>query len=310
MASSIREAEAELARLSGGQISPLDWVSCMFDSRAKLQGTWAHALKRVNRQALIDDLPLDEKVDFRSCGGQGAGAFLEPPVIREEETPVHMPNAHFHIAFRDRLRLPICPPGSTCQRRSKEGIVCGKPLDARGKHAKLCEFGPARCGRHDSLRDFAAGYHQRTTGSVATKEQRVVAWDRHHPVTGILEEARLDFATRDAITGQPIFVDTTVTCAYSGYAPCQRGRAAKDGLAALKVVNSKRLRYPPSGGDLVPMAWEDGGRPAEETVAYVRTWGHGLPPGERTEVIRYAWQQLSQLLQIGNAEMILSAKSR
>ena len=55
------------------------------------------------------------------------------------------------------------------------------------------------------------------------------------------------------------------------------------------------------------MAWEDGGRPAEETVAYVRSWGHGFPPGERSEVIRYAWQELSVVLQTGNAEMILSA---
>ena len=206
--------------------------------------------------------------------------------------------------------MPVCPPGSTCQRRSKEGVVCGKPLDPRGKHCKLCEFGPARTGRHDSLRDFAAGYHQRTTGLVATKEQRVVAWDRVHPRTGQLEEARLDFATRDAVTKQSVFVDATVTCAYSGYAPCQRARANKDGLAVMTAVNSKRARYPPSGGDLVPMAWEDGGRPAEETVAYVRSWGFGLDPGERSEVIRYGWQRLSSRLQVGNAEMILSSRGR
>ena len=104
-------------------------------------------------------------------------------------------------------------------------------------------------------------------------------------------------------------VDTT-TCAYNGYAPCQRARANKDGLAAVNAVNHKRARYPPSGGDLVPLAWEDGGRPAEETVAFVRTWGYGLPPGERSEVIRFAWQQLSALLQIGNAEIILSSRGR
>ena len=307
---SIRASEAELARLGGGKLTPPDWVSCMSDPRAKLQGSWAHALKRANRQALLDELPEDDRVDFRSCGGPGAGGYLEPPVIREDEKPVTMPNTHFHIAFRDRLRLSVCPPGSTCQRRNREGIVCGKPLGPRGKHAKLCEFGPARCGRHDSLRDFAAGYHQRATGLVACKEQRVLAWDRRDAVTGLMEEARLDFATRDAITGLPIFVDTTVTCAFSGYAPCQRARANKDGLAAVKAVNAKRLRYPPDRGDMIPMAWEDGGRPAEETVAYVRTWGYGLPPGERTEIIRYGWQQLSTLLQIGNAEMILSAKGQ
>ena len=76
----------------------------------------------------------------------------------------------------------------------------------------------------------------------------------------------------------------------------------------MSAVQGKRRRYPPSGGDLVPLAFEDGGRPADETVAHVRTWGHGLNPGERSEVIRYGWQQLSSRLQIGNAEMILSSK--
>ena len=52
----------------------------------------------------------------------------------------------------------------------------------------------------------------------------------------------------------------------------------------MSAVNGKHRRYPPSGGDLVPLAFEDGGRPADETVAYVRTWGHRLASGERSEV--------------------------
>ena len=219
-----------------------------------------------------------------------------------------MPDAQFTLAFRDRLRLPLCAPGSICQRRDANGVLCGEALDPRGKHCKLCEFGPTRTGRHDSLRDFVARYHRSSTGLVTTKEQRVVAWDRVNPRTGQLEEARLDVATRDAATGQPVFVDATVTCAYSGYAPCQRARANRDGVAAASAVSSKRSRYPPSGGDLVPFAFEDGGRPAEETVAFVRSWGYGFPLGERSEVIRFAWQQLSAHLQLGNAEMILSSK--
>ena len=143
--------------------------------------------------------------------------------------------------------LPVCPPGSTCHRRNKDGVICGKPLDPRGKHWKQCEIGPARIGRHDSLRDLSAGYHRRTTGLAVSTEQRVVAWDRVNPRTGDVEEARLDYATRDAITGQPIFVDATVTCAFSGYAPCQRARARKDGLAAVSTVQGKRRRYSPSG---------------------------------------------------------------
>ena len=58
---------------------------------------------------------------------------------------------------------------------------------------------------------------------------------------------------------------------------------------------------------MIPAAFEALGRPSEEMVAYVRTWGHDFEPAERTQVVRYAWQQLSTLLQVGNAEMILSA---
>jgi hypothetical protein len=73
------------------------------------------------------------------------------------------------------------------------------------------------------------------------------------------------------------------------------------------VLIRKRSRYPPSGGELVPLVFEAGGRPAEETVAFVRSWGLELDQAERSNVIRYAWQQYSTVLQSGNAEMILSA---
>ena len=142
---------------------------------------------------------------------------------------------------------------------------------------------------------------------VTHKEQRVVAWDRVKPRTGLLEEARLDYVTRDAITGQIIFADVIVSCAYSGYQPRQRARSSKDGLAACNAVGVKRAWDPRSGGELVPLAWEDMGRPAVETVTYMRSLGQGLSSAERSEVIRYAWQHASTLLHTGNAEIFLSA---
>ncbi len=57
----------------------------------------------------------------------------------------------------------------------------------------------------------------------------------------------------------------------------------------------------------MPLVFEAGGRPAEETVAYVHSLGLGLEDAERSRAIRYAWQQYSSVLQSGNAEMILSA---
>ena len=98
-----------------------------------------------------------------------------------------------------------------------------------------------------------------------------------------------------------------VTCAHCGYEPRQRARAGKDGVAAADAVRGKRRRYPPSGGELVPLVFEAGGRPADETVAYVRSLGQRLEDSERSQLIRFAWQQYSTVLQSGNAEMILSA---
>ena len=157
------------------------------------------------------------------------------------------------------------------------------------------------------MRDFTAEFHPRVSGYVAVKEQRVTAWDRWNPRTGLLEEARLDVATRDAAGGHPIFVDACVTCAHSGYEPSQRARARKAGVAAAAAVRGKRSRYPPSGGELVPLVFEAGGRPADETVAFVRSWASQVDEAERARTIRFAWQQYSTVLQSGNAEMILSA---
>ena len=232
---------------------------------------------------------------------------MEVPVQREGEEPRAMPDGHFVLMLRDRLRLRVCPTGARCKHRDKHGTLCNEPLDPRGKHALKCEVGKGRNGRHNAGRDLCAGFHQRVTGYVATTEQRVAAWDRVHPETGVLEEAVLDVATRDNATGRAIKIDYTVTCAHSGYEPAQRARSNRDGLAAANAVDAKRTRYPPKGGELVPLAFEAGGRPAEETVAFVRSWGHGLDPAERAEVIRCAWQQFSTTLQAGNAEMILSA---
>ena len=42
-------------------------------------------------------------------------------------------------------------------------------------------------------------------------------------------------------------------------------------------------------------------------MTYVRSLAHGLEGSARTEVLRFAWQQLSCLLQVGNAEALLAA---
>ena len=72
-------------------------------------------------------------------------------------------------------------------------------------------------------------------------------------------------------------------------------------------MDGKRERYPPGPGDLAPLVFETGGRPSDEAVAFLRGYGFGLPPAKRADVLSTAWRQLSRTLQIGNAEMVLSA---
>ena len=122
------------------------------------------------------------------------------------------------------------------------------------------------------------------------------AWDRVDPASGEWEEARLDVATRDNVNGRPVYVDWSVTCEHSDYDPRRRARCNKDGLAASNMVDEKRDRYPPHGGELVPMVFETNGRPS-----------HGLPLADRAETVGTAWRQISRTLQVGNAEMVLSA---
>ena len=74
-----------------------------------------------------------------------------------------------------------------------------------------------------------------------------------------------------------------------------------------RLCGARGAATPPSGGELVPLVFEAGGRPADETVAFVRSWASQVDEAERARTIRFAWQQYSTVLQSGNAEMILSA---
>ena len=206
-----------------------------------------------------------------------------------------------------RLRGDVCQAGSRCQHKRRDGSICNELLDAKGWHARKCGVGSSRDARHNGLRDWHAPHHTKHTGFTATIEQRVPAWDRVDHRTGELEEARLDVATRDAATGQPIYVDWSVACEHSTYEPRRRARSNKDGLTATQRVTEKRDRYPPQHGQLAPLVFESGGRPADEAISSIHSYAHGLIVEDRTEVLSQTWRQISRVLQVGNAEMVLSA---
>ena len=74
-----------------------------------------------------------------------------------------------------------------------------------------------------------------------------------------------------------------------------------------RTLSGERGFDRPAAGELLPLVFEAGGRPADETVAFVRSWGVDLDSAELSRVIRCAWQLYSCTLQSGNAEMILSS---
>ena len=119
-----------------------------------------------------------------------------------------------------------------------------------------------------------------------------------------------DLSTNDPATGRHVYVDWSITCVHSTYAPRRGARADRDGLAAAQAVDKKRERYPPHGGELVPLVFETGGRPSDEAASFVRSYGADLEDGERSELPGGLWRQISRTLQRGNAEMLLSALGR
>ena len=170
--------------------------------------------------------------------------------------------------------------------------------------------------RHNRLRDWSADTHTSCTGLPAVKEQRVPEWDTVDPETGELQAAVLDVVSSDARTGRPWFGDVVVKEAFSVDAATLRSRARRDGAAAADAAGEKRRRYALAGPALVPLPFEAGGRPGEDTIGFVRRCGaawaaqHGEEGAEKKLVTGRLWQEVSTLLQLGNAEMILSANGR
>ena len=171
LAATIADAEARLLADAGGKLQPVDWVGLLSEPRAKLQSFLSAGLQEQRLAELRASLDEDDQVDLRTAGGPGAGGFCELPVLFEDEQPKTMPDQHFVVSLKDRLRLRVCSPGAICQHRRRNGTLCGQPLDSRGKHALKCEVGPTREARHDSLRDFTAAFHPKVSGYVACKEQ-------------------------------------------------------------------------------------------------------------------------------------------
>ena len=85
----------------------------------------------------------------------------------------------------------------------------------------------------------------------------------------------------------------------------RRRRAECDGEAARAMEDTKRLRYP--GADLVPFVVETLGRPGESAKSFLRAMAPA-DPEERSTVLGAVWQSISAIIQVANAEALLTAE--
>jgi hypothetical protein len=143
------------------------------------------------------------------------------------------------------------------------------------------------------------------TGQTALTEQLVPKWDRvvRAQGTAAIEHARLDVVFNNH-RGQLMYLDVVVPTAGTTNPETARSRADRDGAAAARAADGKRVRYP--GPDLVPFALEALGRPGRDAVTFMRSLAPS-DPETRSVVLGAAWQTLSVVLQTGNAELLLSA---
>jgi hypothetical protein len=182
---------------------------------------------------------------------------------------------------------------------------CQGVLDLRGLHGLVCNVGGGVECRHDRIRDWLADTIGELTGQATTIEQFVPKWDRVVQVNGTnnIERARLDVVFTN-LHGQRTYLDVVVPTAGTTNPETARSRAAKDGAAAARAADGKRVRYP--GPDLVPFAVEALGRPGKDAVSFLRSLAPA-DPELRSAALGSAWQALSVVLQMENAELLLAA---
>ena len=256
-----------------------------------------------------------DRADLRSAGGPLAGAFLEAP---PDGCGMHMPDSHFRTAVRRRLCLPhpgfdasprTATPSTHCKHHTHKGVLCGKELDAFGRHAGGCKIQGLPTIWHNTIRDWLVKWIAEQTGRPVSAEPKVPEWNYQENERVV--EAQLDGGFCDRRRGLVYFDVHIVSATTTNIDPhWLRNHAATDGGALTRGVRNKRTKYPPEKhprATLVPFVLEALGRPSEEALDLLRA----LAPAslsERAAVLGSAYHELSTLLALRQAELLLSAE--
>ena len=298
----------------------------------KVQHALTKALEQKRREQLLPRLSPEDRAWVRSCGGQGAGAWLNTAPSSEVE---RFTDGDFCASVRTRLCQEVSPPGLRCSNTyanpPRAGERCAEELDTKGTHASTCKVGGGVGRKHDALVRLlarllrAAGYSVDTDGP-GTWEPR---WDR--PVLDrngqqkrdedgnpLWERARLDHRLEGGPEEPTTYGDVVVSQPRAD--SWVRLGAAADGAVASGAATRKHRRYPPDqvpGAKLVAFSVEAGGRWDEAALAFLRRAagraserhpGLAAMGGEGAGAVFSSWlSQLSCALQKANVACLRSA---
>ena len=296
----------------------------------QVQQALTKALDEKRRSALLQKLSPEGRSWVRSCGGRGAGAWLNTAPTTEEEK---FADGDFCAAVRTRLCQEVSPPGLRCSNTHLSGGTCAESLDTKGTHASICKVGGGVGRKHDALVRLlgrllrAAGYTVATDGP-GTWEPR---WDR--PVRNqqgdqrrdaegnlLWERARLDLRLEGGPEEPTTYGDVVVSQARAdSWVP---EGALADGAAARSAARRKERRYPPEqvpGAQLVAFSVEVGGRWDDGALHFLkraadraaeRHPGLAAMGAQGASVVYNSWlAQLSCTLQKANVACLRSASA-
>ena len=182
-----------------------------------------------------------------------------------------------------------------------------------------CDIGGGVTRGHNKIRDWLAELMTRWTGEIALTEQHVPKWDRverdrqgrvkrDEKGEPIWKKARLDVQFQD-VKGLLTYADVVVTAAMSTDAGKIAQYAATPGQAAADAEAGKRSRYRPEDNPraaLVPFAVESLGRPGPAAVHLLRAMAP-TDVARRGVELQRAWRELSVLVQVRRADLLLHA---
>ena len=300
---------------------------------ARAQHALTKALEEKRRTQLLLRLSPENRAWVRSCGGTGAGAWLNTAPSTEVEK---FSDGDFCAAVRMRLCQDVHPRGLRCSNNyspagQRAGGYCAEELDTKGVHATTCKVGGRVTRRHDALVRLlarllqAAGYQVAQDGD-GTWEPR---WDRpDNDLQGnqkrdaegnrLWHRARLDLRLEGGPEEPTTYGDVVVSQARAE--SWVTTAAAADGAAAKEAARRKRVKYPDDkvpGAKLIPFALEAGGRWDPDATHFLRRAagraamrhpGLAALGGKGADAVFSSWLgQLSCALQKANVACLRSA---